>query len=341
MVRVNGEQVNFNKEINRDEHPKTINNNVDVQLRDAFGTNEQVENNSFKKLKANDLDFTGFPKANRQDAALIAERSLNEVRDMARVYNANYPNKPYIANENDFPRPEEFSQKNYGGKDGAYNAWKVAVTEWVEDAKQDMNAKSSANIADLGATLDMYTEEINSKLDRNYFANEIAEGVTRDFIVETYIELKGNLNAVETAVRKEAARIRAEVQDTEDNIKREIESDGDLTRGKIDSTQEELTNTIKKEAKTSQQISSLSDAISNAINGVKSKSFVNPSIRVHTERTVQKVEKLKQQIIGSSRINENEKIRLLTKLRDLVIRDNWITTQDLDKISEEVSRIRL
>lgn len=348
MVRVDSEQnVRFPDEKNR--VTKNSQNNVNSELSKAFNSNENSEDlcvNS-TKLKANDLDFTVFPKANRADAAHFAERSLNEVRDLARDFNSDYPDKPYVVNENNFPRPEDFPKKNYGGKDNAYNAWKNAVTEWVEDIKQDIALKKSTHLAELSTTIDLYTREINAKLDRNYFANEIAEGVTRQFIVDTYVALKGNLSAVEAAVHKEAARIREEVKST-------ILTDGEKTREQINKKSQEIKgtviiegmytrNTIRTENKESQEINALSVAISSAINVTEGKTVLGFGniTKEHRDKIIKDVENLKNDIISSNRISHSKKIELLTKLRDLVIQDEWITRKDLRKLLEDTRRIIL
>lgn len=372
MVRVNSgkPKVDFHKE--ETNVAKSSQNNVNAQIQAYYNSERQTEVNYYnsKKLKASDLNFTSFPKSNRADAAQFAERSLNEVRDKARDFNADYPDKPYFINEKDFPRPEDFPKKNYGGKDMAYNAWKNAVVEWVEDAKQDMDTIKSTNIADLGATIDMYADEINKKLDRNLFANEMQEGVTRQFIIDTYIALKGNMDAVEAAVHKEAARIRAEVQDVGNGLSMQIDDQSRYLHEHIDDSErniknavmdakievadvvtaesektnkniDEVNQNIDKKSKETQEINALSDAISNAINGVKTKSSLNPNLSIHTERTIQKVENLKQEIVSSVNVTHQTKVELLTELKDLVIRDNWITSADLDQITQRITTINL
>lgn len=344
-------------------------NEVSTNAKNVFptttGSTDTTTNFKNKALKAHELDYSDFPKANRGDAAQFAERSLNEVKDLARTFNADFPDAQYQINYSDFPRPEQFPKKNYGGKEEAYGAWKNAVTEWVEDCKQDMNTLRNTNLAELGATLDMYMDEVNKKLDQGFFNMYLQEGVTRDFIIQTYQDLKGDINAVNIALNKKAAEIRAQIVKTgqeiiaNDNnntagIHNHIRIDGQITRGALEAVGELIRedvraegnatrhtvrsessytrHTVRAEADKTQEINALSDAISSAINNTDD---------TRAESTVKSVEQLKSRIVSSQRITHDEKLKLLTKLRNLVIEDDWITSKDLGNILIEARRIAL
>ena len=356
--------------------PVNSTNNVPTGGKNVFpenvGNSEPTTNFQNKKLKAQELNYSEFPKANRADASQFAERSLNEVKDLARTFNADYPDEPYIVDYNEFPRPEIFQKNNYGGKDKAYTAWKNAVIEWVEDCKQDMDTKRNANMVDLGMTLDMYMSEINEKLDEGFYDMYLEEGLTREFIAETYKQLKGDINAVNVALNKEASRIRAQVKASEgniiandngntasvhahiagatDGINNHIEEDGVKTRNLVyDETQEikgevrkegqQTRQTVTKTARETQEINDLSNAISNAINNIDRDALGLNS--PHSEREIQQVEDLKNRIINSTRINHETKVELLEELKEIAIKDDFITPPDLSKVLNKMVTITL
>lgn len=189
--------------------------NVDAQLREAFSSDQPQGNQLTKPLKAQDLNFEGFPKGNRLDASEFAGRSLNEVKDAAREFNADFPETPYVVDYSEFPKPEAFSKKNYGGKEEAYNAWKDAVTEWVEDCKQDMVTRKSNHIGSM-------TEKFERAMNNGFFNIYLQMGMTRDFIQATYEALHGDINKVKAQLDAKAEEIKQHTTRVGNNVARNV-----------------------------------------------------------------------------------------------------------------------
>lgn len=160
-------------------------------------------------LKASELDYTKFPKANRLDASEFAERSINEVKDLTREFNKDFPQYPYFPNYDDFPKPENYTLKQYGGKDRAYIAWKSAVKEWVEDCKQDMGALKDVGIQDLANRFERTVES-------GFFNLYIQNGLTQQEIYDVYQALEGDINKVkqelDARIQKNSAWVVGEVR---------------------------------------------------------------------------------------------------------------------------------
>ena len=172
---------------------------------------ETPENTQVKKaLKAGDLDYSKFPRANRLDASEFAERSLNEVKDLAREFNKDFPQNPYITDFDSFPRPESYTSKQYGGKDRAYVAWKSAVKEWVEDCKQDMDAGKDVGMQDLASRFEQTVQ-------KGFFNLYIQNGMTQQEIFDVYQALEGDINKVkqelDSRIKKDGAYTRQVVKD--------------------------------------------------------------------------------------------------------------------------------
>ena len=354
--------------------------NVDAQLREAFSSDQPQGNQLTKPLKAQDLNFEGFPKGNRLDASEFAGRSLNEVKDAAREFNADFPETPYVVDYSEFPKPEAFSKKNYGGKEEAYNAWKDAVTEWVEDCKQDMVTRKSNHIGSM-------TEKFERAMNNGFFNIYLQMGMTRDFIQATYEALKGDINKVKEQLDAKAEEIKkhssavgrnvtrnvnantnrqvgglhehldyntsglhAHIDDAESGLHNHIDDAVDKINTNTDQRAQETQDVvtaesqkIQKQEQASRQIGALSDAISSALHGNTTGVNINVggfgSTGSHTEETCVRAENLKNEIIASTKIDDNKKIELLTKLRDLVTTDDWITRGNLEAIVTEARRI--
>ena len=119
-----------------------------ARLRESFGAMSYGTNVNPTELKAQDLNYESFKKSERSAAFDIANRSLNEVKDKVREFNKDFPLQAFFPPYATFPKPEGFNPKNFGGKDEAFNAWKMAVVEWVEDVKQDIAKQLFADFAE-------------------------------------------------------------------------------------------------------------------------------------------------------------------------------------------------
>lgn len=199
MVRIEGTNQEL-KVIQQNKESVPTQNGAEVQLREVFTYEQNQDNSISKPLKAEDLDYSKFPKKNRLDASDFATRSLNEVKDKVREFNSDFPEQPYFPDYSSFPNPESFDKKKYGGSDNAYRAWKNAVTEWVEDCKQDMSAAKSANINSL-------TRSFERTLNQGFFNLYLQAGITRAEIQEVYEKLNGNMNDVKKALDEKANEI--------------------------------------------------------------------------------------------------------------------------------------
>ncbi len=342
--------------------------NADSQLRESFTFEEKQTPEMQKPLKAQDLNYENFPKANRLDASEFAGRSINEVKDAAREFNADFPETPYIVDYSGFPKPEVFSKKNFGGKEEAYNAWKDAVAEWVEDCKQDMVTRKSNHIGSM-------TEKFERAMNNGFFNIYLQMGMTRDYILATYEALHGDINKVKEQLDAKAEEIKRHSSAVGRSVTRNVNANtnrqvGELhdhldwntaglhthidkaasgLRGDIDDAVEKINtntdqraqetqDTVKTESQTlqqqeqaSRQIGALSDAISSALHDWQDV--------FRTDETLGKVENLKMDIIKSRKVDDNKKLELLNKLLNLVNNDGWISQGDLDKIVTDTRKI--
>ena len=197
--------------------------NGNVSLFTNSESSSQPQTTMQKTLKAQDLNYEGFPKANRLDASEFAGRSLNEVKDIAREFNADFPEQPYVIDYSKFPNPENFSKKNYGGKEEAYTAWKNVVTEWVEDCKQDMATQRSNHIGSM-------TEKFERAMNNGFFNMYLQMGITRDFIQATYEALQGDINKVKEQLDLKAQQIMQNSRNVGQQVSQTVRTEGHLTR---------------------------------------------------------------------------------------------------------------
>lgn len=346
--------------------------NVDTQLREAFNSDQVQGNQLTKLLKAQDLNFENFPKGNRLDAPEFAGRSLNEVKDAAREFNADFPKTLYVVDYSEFPKPETFPKKNYGGKEEAYNAWKDAVTEWVEDCKQDMVAKKSNHIGSM-------TEKFERAMNRGFFNIYIQAGITRDFIQATYEALNGDINKVKEQLNAKAEEIKKHTTTVGRNVINKVNAN---TNKQVAGLHQHITNSTnelhehldKNTQEIKEHVDDTANSLHNKINDSTSTLLYNIdqnaqetqevvigesrklqkqektsqqinalsvaiSTALHdwqdvfrTDETLGKVEDLKMNIIKSNKVNDNKKLELLGKLLELVNNDSWITQGNLDAI---------
>lgn len=153
------------------------------------GADVQVENKPPK------FDFTGFKKGDRAHANEYAARALNEIKDVVRSFNRDFPTNPFIVDYRSFPNPKDFDEKNLGGKSQAYEAWKDAVNVWVEDIKQDLEAKKSRSAEELH-------QETLMHITNSFCQIYIQMGLTREFIELTCEEFKGDVNSIKEQLDK-------------------------------------------------------------------------------------------------------------------------------------------
>ena len=177
---------------------KTEQEKASEELQNSFGCGVAENTSTAENNKPTKLDFTGFAKENRAAAAVKARDSLNEVRDLTRQFNADFPNKSYSPKYADFPKPEDYDKKNYGTKKDAFEAWKDDVDIWKEDAKQDIATMRSKNIDNLQKQNLAGLKAIYCKL-----------GLTEDFIATTFQELQGDIQSVKEKLDKAVKDINA------------------------------------------------------------------------------------------------------------------------------------
>lgn len=204
MTKINGAPQNVEVVKQQENQGTSISrtNTADAQLRSAFTFDQKEEQKLAKPLKAHDLNYENFPKKNRLDASDYATRSLNEVKDRAREHNNDFPDNAYVVDYSTFPNPEDFEKKQYGGTDKAYSAWKTAVSEWVEDCKQDMVAAKNTNLTSM-------TEKFEKTLQSGFFNLYIQMGITQEEIQTVYEKLNGNINKVKAELDKKAEEIKS------------------------------------------------------------------------------------------------------------------------------------
>lgn len=182
----------------------------------AFGFATNGERSVAKRFDPNELNYEGFKKKDRAAAFDLATRSLNEVKDLARGYNNDFPSYPYYPKYNEFPNPGDFNAKNLGGKDEAYHAWKAAVVEWVEDAKQDIETKKSKGVENLFHGLQKQVYE-------GFIQVYTMQGLEIAQINAVWNELKGDAKAIK-------ARLDKAVKEINGNTTRVVREEGNVTR---------------------------------------------------------------------------------------------------------------
>lgn len=193
--------------------------------------------------KMPELDYTSFPKKLRAYANDIATRSMNEVKDLVRDFNKNYPATTYNPPYEEFPKPESYSAKNLGGKEAAFNAWKDAVKEWVEDCKQDLQSLKDTGMQD-----------IQKQMQENFITSWTLQGLALETIMEVLErhnnDTKAALQELKNLVQKEGAKTRKTVEKERNHIKEAIafnateieyaiETESKQIKDKMDSTKKE------------------------------------------------------------------------------------------------------
>lgn len=261
------------------------------------------------EIRPQDLDYSLFKKE-KAEAYKLAERALNEVKDIVREFNSDFPYNPYQPNYKDFPKPEEFAQF----KKDAFAMWERAVDAWVEDCKQDMVSKKSTNLEGMANGL---ANRFSVELARGKFEVYTALGLTLQRVEELFYQVGGNLESLEVAVRKEAAKIRTTVQENGEQVKAYVEEEAVKTR-----------NVDTDNHKETQEINALSDAISASAAG-------------RLPDKIASIEDLKNKIINSENINHDKKVELLTELSRLVITEFHVSDTELSNILRETRTISL
>lgn len=232
-----------------------------VKQKDAsiFEVKEGEPAQNTQKQTMPKLDYTSFPKKFRAFANELATRSQNEVKDLARDFNKNYPATPYIVNYSDFPKPEDFSAKNLGGKEAAYYAWSSAVKEWVEDCKQDMQSMKDTGI-----------KELSNQISKGFIQSWINQGIAREVILDTLEKHDNDMKAATEelksivqkehaktrgTVKSEATKTRKNVEDNADYLNFRLKSEGEYTREVVRSEGEQTRDEVEAQAvKTRQDI---------------------------------------------------------------------------------------
>lgn len=169
-------------------------NSIDNRASDALsGSENKTEaKENVKPLNARNIDYTAFYSDEMKSAKKIAERSLNEVNDLARSFNADFPAKPYSPNYEDFPKPAEFEQFK---KKDRLGLWEDSVTEWVEDCKQDMETQKSNNLANLANLF-------AAKIDRNFIVSCSQFGITQQIMYDMFEQVQGDMQKFNEGIRR-------------------------------------------------------------------------------------------------------------------------------------------
>ena len=198
---------------------------------------------STQKQSMPKLDYTSFPKKFRAFANELATRSQNEVKDLARDFNKNYPATPYIVNfvnYSDFPKPEDFSAKNLGGKEAAYYAWSSAVKEWVENCKQDMQSMKDTGIKEL-------SNQISKGFIQSWINQGIAMGVILDTLEKHDNDMKAATEELKSIVQKEHAKTRGTVKSEATKTRKNIEDNADYLNFRLKSEGEYAREVVRSE----------------------------------------------------------------------------------------------
>lgn len=186
------------------ENDNTQKNDAQIIIVMPAGENTQKAPTT-NENKAPALNFEGFQKKERAAANELATRSLNEVKDLTRDFNHDFPATAYSPDYTSFPKPDDFSAKNFGGKEKAFVAWKDAVKEWVEDCKQDIQTLKATGI-----------EDLKRQINENFIRSWEIQGLTRDVIMQTLQKVDYDIQAasreLKHTVQNEAAKIKSTVR---------------------------------------------------------------------------------------------------------------------------------
>lgn len=336
--------------------PTSSSSTADAQLREAFTFEQTEEVPQTKPLTANDLDYSNFKKRDRASAAEKARGALDRVKDGVRRFNAE-GNGYYNLDLTTFPRPEKYTKDRYGGKDEALSAWKDDVDEWVGDQEEAMLLLKSNNIGNLA-------QQFINAINTGFFNIYLQMGITRDEIQQVYNELNGNISAIKVELDRKASqimnhssseaqalhqhlddvdgRLYGDILDAQDVIVGALKDEGESTRGAVNTVGQTISSAIttdgdltrsavSKAAQESQEIESLSTAISAALHDSQDVE--------RWDETLNEVEALKTRIISSNKINHAKKMELLNKLLNLINTDACITDGDLEAIHTETKDI--
>ncbi len=209
-----------------------------------------------KELKVEDIDFTAFAKGKRDAAAAVVSMVLANVKQMAKDYNYNYPCVPYFPDYENFPVPENFNPKNYGGKDEAYYTWETSVRAWENNVKDDikkLNTQSESQKM-FGLQRQIYEGFINVYTQLGLNREQINE-VCKHF-AGNQVEIKNALNQMRDQIRQEGAFTRATVV-----------VDGHITRGRVVAENLETRATVRDEA--ADAVSDIRETVRNEVHGAR------------------------------------------------------------------------
>lgn len=288
------------------ENDNTPKNDAQIIIVMPAGENTQKAPTT-NENKAPALNFEGFQKKERAAANELATRSLNEVKDLTRDFNHDFPATAYSPDYTSFPKPDDFSAKNFGGKEKAFVAWKDAVKEWVEDCKQDIQTLKATGI-----------EDLKRQINENFIRSWEIQGLTRDVIMQT-------LQKVDYDIQAASRELKHTVQNEAAKIKSTVRSESARTR-----------ETVREEAGYIHQHigdaeAALHDHIENAKDDIKSNDngntlFVANKIQVDGDKTRTQIDMNKQE--------EKEKNELKEKINLALRNEPNKTKKAIEKVLE-------
>jgi len=310
-------------------------------VRDAFV--REKENNK-KEVEKNEITLEDIDKWTSKK---ISKEKLDEMRAKAKDYlesanslvklhKASHPTSNYEVDFTGFPTPERFETYK---KKNILNEFEKELFRWLDKIEDDLFLNIGEQKEKIHERLDNINTQIEGLNENIKKEGELTRSTTKDVVQEVAIQIDEHVQGIHENIDNSERNIKNAVMDAKIEVADVVTAESKRTNENID----KVNQNIDKKSEEIEEINALSDAISSAISVTEGKTIFGfgDTSKEHRDKIIEEVEKLKSNIINSKIISHQEKVRLLTKLRDLVINDEWITKKELKELLQETSQINL
>ena len=242
MVQIDGNQTVKEVKLQQTEIPADPATTASTPKKDVKMTDGQPEapgdNVSFNKTKqkiatkAETLDYSNFGgKKEAAAASTLARNVLDAVNDELKSFQKQFPG--VIVDIDEFPAPTNFSKKTYG-KDGAYQQWQQAVSEWRNNATDAIHEAQNSSIKDVISTEGEKTRETLTKQQEQIVQQMVdLEQITMEEFNTLYAQNNHNFSKTIAVIRAEGSKTRATERAEGAKTRDVVMMDGNYTRAVV------------------------------------------------------------------------------------------------------------
>lgn len=310
-------------------------------VRDAFVREKENNKKEAEKneIKLEDIDKWTSKKISKEkldEMRAKAKDYLESANSLVKLHKASHPTSNYEVDFTGFPTPERFETYK---KKNILNEFEKELFRWLDKIEDDLFLNIGEQKEKIHERLDNINTQIGGLNENIKKEGELTRSTTKDVAQKVAIQIDEHVQGIHENIDDSERNIKNAVMDAKIEVADVVTAESEKTNKKID----EVNQNIDKKSEEIEEINALSDAISSAINVTEGKTIFGfgDTSKEHRDKIIEDVEKLKSNIINSKIISHQKKVDLLTKLRDLVINDEWITKKELKELLQETFQINL